>query len=59
VDKIQVKKVTDFYKMEGVADIKPMKARGYFAKALMLEHNAGKCTPEAEAALDQAIAAQQ
>ncbi len=51
------KKVTDFYKLDGVKDITPMKARGFFAKALMLEHNAGKTTPEALEALDAAIAA--
>lgn len=51
------KKVTDFYKLDGVKDITPMKARGFFAKALMLEHNAGETTAEALVALDAAIAA--
>lgn len=51
------KKVTDFYRLDGVKDIQPMKARGHFAKALMLEHNAGETTPEALEALDKAIAA--
>lgn len=44
-----------FYREPGVKDITPMKARGFFAKALAAEANAGKCTPEAEALLDEAI----
>jgi len=47
----------DFYKLPGVKDIHPMKARGAFAKALALEANAGETTPEAEEQLDLAIAA--
>jgi hypothetical protein len=43
--------------MEGVRDLEPMKARGAFAKALMIEDEAGKTTPEAEHFLDQAIEA--
>lgn len=57
MDEKHGKKITDFYKLEGVKDIQPMKARGLFAKALMLEHNAGHTTPEAEEALDEAIQA--
>jgi hypothetical protein len=45
----------DFYREEGVKDITPMRARGFFAKALAAEANAGKTTPEAEALLDEAI----
>jgi hypothetical protein len=52
-----VYKITDFYREDGVKDIVPMKARGLFAKALMLEANAGETTPEAEAELDKAIEA--
>lgn len=44
-----------FYREDGVRDIEPMKARGYFAKALAAEANAGKTTPEAEQLLDEAI----
>ena len=44
-----------FYREEGVKDITPMKARGYFAKALAAEANAGKCTPEAEQLLEAAV----
>lgn len=44
-----------FYREEGVKDIEPMKARGYFAKALAAEANAGKTTPEAEQFLEDAI----
>jgi hypothetical protein len=47
--------VMDFYKQEGVRDLKPMKVRGYFAKALAAEANAGHTTPEAENLLDEAI----
>lgn len=45
----------DIYRLDGVRDLKPMKARGYFAKALLLEHKAGKTTPEAQEQLDLAI----
>lgn len=51
------RKIMEFYKLEGVRDIKPMKARGHFAKALMIEDAAGKTTPEAEEQLDFAIRA--
>ncbi len=44
-----------FYREKGVRDITPMKARGYFAKALAAEANAGKTTPEAEHLLGEAI----
>lgn len=47
--------VMDYYKLKGVKDIKPMRARAHFAKALMLEAAAGKTTPEAERVLEQAI----
>jgi hypothetical protein len=47
----------DFYRQEGVKDIVPMAARGAFAKALAVEANAGKTTPEAEKFLEQAIGA--
>lgn len=47
--------VRNFFKLPGVIDIKPLKARGEFARALAIEANAGECTPEAEAALDEAI----
>jgi len=50
-------KLTEYYKLEGVKDIKPMMARGSFAKALLLEDEAGKTTPEAEVALNVAITA--
>ena len=49
--------LTVYYKLEGVKDLRPMKVRGNFAKALMLEDQAGKTTPEAEAALEEAIKA--
>ena len=49
--------LTVYYKCEGVRDIKPMKARGLFAKALLLEDKAGKTTPDAEEALELAIKA--
>ena len=45
----------DIYKLEGVRDLKPMKARGFFAKALLLENLAGKTTPKAEEQLELAI----
>jgi hypothetical protein len=48
----------DFYKQEGVKDLKPMKARGLFARALMIEEEAGKTTPEAEEQLNLAIEAE-
>ena len=47
--------VKDFYKQDGVKDISPMKARGFFCQALAVEANAGHTTPEAEALLDKAI----
>ncbi len=50
-------KILDYTKMKGVKDLQPMKARGYFAKALLLEDRAGKTTPEAEKALELAIQA--
>lgn len=53
----QQTKLMDYYKLEGVRDIKPMKARGLFAKALMLEDRAGKTTPEVEEQLELAIQA--
>lgn len=48
--------VMDYYKLSGVKDLKPMKARAHFAKALMLESVAGRTTPEAEEQLELAIA---
>lgn len=48
-------KIMYYYKLEGVKDIEPMKARGMFAKALMLEDEAGHTTPEAEELLEAAI----
>ncbi len=45
----------DIYKLEGVRDLKPMKARGFFAKALLLENLARKTTPKAEEQLELAI----
>ena len=48
-------KIMSYYKLEGVKDLKPMKARAHFAKALMLEDEAGKTTLEAEEQLDLAI----
>lgn len=45
----------DFYKLPGVRDLTPMKARGNFAKALATEANAGHTTPEAEAQLNLAV----
>ena len=44
-----------FYREDGVRDLTTMKARGFFAKALAAEANAGKTTPEAEWLLDEAI----
>ncbi len=49
--------IMKYYKLEGVRDIRPMKARGYFAKALLLEDAAGKTTSEAEEQLEIAIQA--
>lgn len=49
--------LTHYYKLEGVKDLRPMKTRGLFAKALMLEDQAGKTTPDAEEALKLAIEA--
>ncbi|MCK5615979.1 hypothetical protein KAR91_79690 [Candidatus Pacearchaeota archaeon] len=49
--------LTVYYKQEGVRDIRPLMARGLFAKALLLEDKAGKTTPEAEETLDLAIQA--
>lgn len=51
------KRIMEFYRMEGVRDIQPMKARAAFAKALLLEEQAGQTTEEAETLLDQAIEA--
>lgn len=51
------RKIMEFYKLPGVRDLKPMKVRGHFAKALMIEAAAGKTTPEAEKELDIAIEA--
>ena len=51
------KKIMQFYRMEGVRDLTPMKARGAFAKALMLEDEAGQTTPDALAQLELAILA--
>ncbi len=48
-------KLMDYYKRPGVKDLRPMKVRGLFAKALMIEDRAGKTTPEAEEALELAI----
>lgn len=48
--------VMDYYKLEGVKDLKPMKARAHFAKALMLETVADKTTPEAKEQLELALA---
>lgn len=48
-------KLMDYYKRPGVKDLRPMKVRGFFAKALLLEDQAGKTTPGAEEALQQAI----
>ena len=47
--------VKDFYKLPGVKDIAPMRARGLFCQALSAEANAGHTTPEALALLDKAI----
>ncbi len=49
--------IMKYYKLEGVRGIRPMKARGHFAKAVMLEDEAGKTTPEAEEQLALAIQA--
>ncbi len=48
-------KLMDYYKLDGIKDLRPMKVRGLFAKAMMLEDRAGKTTPDAEEALEQAI----
>lgn len=48
-------KLMDYYKLDGIKDLRPMKVRGLFAKAVMLEDRAGKTTPEVEEALEQAI----
>lgn len=50
--------VVALYKLDGVKDIKPMKARGNFAKALAEENRHGHTTPEAERLLQEAIAAE-
>jgi hypothetical protein len=47
--------IKDFYKLPGVNDIQPLKARGEFARALAIEHNAGRTTQAALDALDKAI----
>lgn len=47
--------IMEYYRLEGVKDLKPMKTRAAFAKALMLEDKAGKTTPEAEEQLELAI----
>lgn len=52
------KKLMEFYRMDGVRDLEPMKARAAFAKALMLEDAAGSTTEAAEKLLEQAIALQ-
>jgi hypothetical protein len=52
----KAKKIMHYYKLDGVRDLEPMKARGMFAKALMVEDAAGHTTPEAEELLDMAIA---
>jgi len=49
----------DYYRLPGVRDLKPMKARGYFAKALLLENLAGKTTPKAEEQLELALKEQE
>jgi hypothetical protein len=51
--------IADYYKLDGVRDLKPMRARGLFAKSLMLEFEAGKTTPEAEECLELAVKAEQ
>lgn len=51
------KAIMAYYRQKGVRDLKPMKARAQFAKALMIENVAGKTTPEAEEALELAIQA--
>lgn len=50
--------ITDYYKRDGVRDIKPLKARGLFAKALIAEDRAGETTPEALELLDEAVKAE-
>lgn len=44
----------DYSRMEGVVDL-PGAVKGKFAKALMLEAEAGETTPEAYAQLEQAV----
>lgn len=51
------KELLAIYKQVGVKDITPMKARAAFAKAIMLENEAGKTTPEAEKLLNEALEA--
>ena len=48
-------KVMDYFKIVGVKDIYPIKARGAFAKALFLEDQEGKTTPQAQEQLDKAV----
>lgn len=50
-------KLMDYYKLDGIKDLRPMKVRGLFAKAVMLEDRAGRTTPEAEESLELAIKA--
>ena len=44
-----------YYKREGVGDLVPMKTRASFARALKMEDEAGKCTPEAMEQVDRGI----
>lgn len=53
----KAKKIMYYYKLDGVKDIEPMKSRGLFAKALMVEDAAGHTTLEAVDLLEQAITA--
>ncbi len=43
-------------KLQGIRDIVPIKARAKFAKALMIEDEAGHTTAECDALLQEAIA---
>jgi len=51
--------VTEVIKLEGIADLEPFRAKALFAKAWLLEHNAGHTTPEAEAKLAEAVKAEE
>ena len=56
IRRISMIALKDYYKQPGVVDLMPLKKRLHFAKALMIEDEAGGTTPEAEEQLNLALA---